>query len=251
MIWAIKEKGLAASNTPARRRHATLYISGGWRFYSPPCRTVEDELPARAAQPDLVRRAIRLEWVTAGWMLIEAAVAIGSGVAAHSLSLIAFGADSLIELASAGVLLWRLNVEIRQGAEFPESIERRASRIGGALLFVLAAYVAASAAYGFWSREGQDFSVPGLVVTGLAIPIMWWLAKAKIRIADQIGSRALRADAVESLTCGYLSGVVLIGLVVQLLMPGWWWIDSVASLGITILLVREGREAWESEGPGP
>jgi divalent metal cation (Fe/Co/Zn/Cd) transporter len=60
-------------------------------------------------------------------MLIEAAVAIGAGLAAHSLSLIAFGADSLIELASAGVLLWRLDVEIRQGAEFSESIERRAS----------------------------------------------------------------------------------------------------------------------------
>jgi divalent metal cation (Fe/Co/Zn/Cd) transporter len=210
-----------------------------------------DVLPFSTRPTNLVRRAIRLEWFTAGWMLIEAAVAIGSGVAAHSLSLIAFGADSLIELASAGVLLWRLHVEMREGKEFPEKVEHRASRIGGALLFVLAAYVVASAAYGFWSREGQDFSAPGLVVTGLAIPVMWWLAKAKIRIADQIGSRALRADAVESITCGYLSGVVLIGLVVQLVMPGWWWIDSVASLGITIPLVREGREAWESEGPEP
>jgi hypothetical protein len=77
-------------------------------------------------------------------MLIEAAVAIGSGVAAHSLSLIAFGADSLIELASAGVLLWRLNVELRQGTEFSEHVEQRASRIGGSLLFVLAAYVVVS-----------------------------------------------------------------------------------------------------------
>ena len=70
---------------------------------------------SRVARPDLVRRAFRLEWFTAGWMLIEAAVAIGSGAAANSLSLIAFGADSLIELASAGVLLWQLNVEIRRG----------------------------------------------------------------------------------------------------------------------------------------
>src|SRR5215470_14015694 len=89
-----------------------------------------------ATRPDLVRRAFRLEWFTAGWMLIEAAVAIGSGIAAHSLSLIAFGADSLIELASAGVLLWRLDVELRRGVEFSEKVESRASRIGGALLFV-------------------------------------------------------------------------------------------------------------------
>jgi divalent metal cation (Fe/Co/Zn/Cd) transporter len=76
---------------------------------------------------------------------------------------------------------------------------------------------------------------------------MWLLAKAKMRVAGQIGSQALRADAVESITCGYLSGVVLIGLLVQLSMPGWWWVDSLASLAIVVLLVREGREAWQGE----
>jgi divalent metal cation (Fe/Co/Zn/Cd) transporter len=205
-------------------------------------------LLSRSARPDLIRRAFRLEWLTAGWMLIEAAVAIGSGVSANSLSLIAFGADSLIELASAGVLMWRLNVETRQGAEFSESIERRASRIGGVLLFVLAAYVVVSAAYGLWLREGQEFSPAGLVLTVLAVPVMWWLARAKMRVADQIGSRALRADAVESITCGYLSGAVVIGLIAQLLMPGWWWVDSITSLAIVILLVKEGREAWSANG---
>jgi divalent metal cation (Fe/Co/Zn/Cd) transporter len=200
-----------------------------------------------AVRLNLIRRAFRLEWFTAGWMLIEAAVAIGAGVAADSLSLIAFGADSLIELVSAGVLLWRLNVELRHGAEFPESVERRASRVSAALLFVLAAYVVVNAAYGLWRREGQEFSTPGLVLTILAIPVMWWLARAKMRVAAQIGSRALRADAVESITCGYLSGVVVIGLIAQLLMPGWWWVDSVASLAIVVLLVIEGREAWEGQ----
>jgi divalent metal cation (Fe/Co/Zn/Cd) transporter len=199
------------------------------------------------ARPDLVRRAFGLEWLTAGWMLIETAVAIGAGIAAHSLSLIAFGADSLIELASAGVLLWRLDIEIRRGNEFPDWVEQRASRISGVLLFILACYVVLSAAYGLWVREGQDFSMLGLAITVLAIPVMWWLAKAKMRIAEQIGSAALRADAVESIACGYLSGVVLIGLIVQLLMPGWWWVDSVASLAIVVLLVKEGREAWEDE----
>jgi len=198
-------------------------------------------------RPDLVRRAFRLERFTVGWMLIEAAVAIGSGVVAHSLSLIAFGADSLIELASAGVLLWRLDVEMRQGTEFPESVEQRASRMGGVLLFVLAAYVVVSAAYGLSEREGQEFSMPGFALTVVAIPVMWWLSKAKIRIADQIGSRALRADAVESITCGYLSGVVVLGLTAQLVMPGWWWIDSIASLAIVVLLAKEGREAWEGD----
>jgi len=113
---------------------------------------------------NLIRRAFRLEWFTAGWMLIEASVAIGAGVAANSLSLIAFGADSLIELFSAGVLLCRLNVELRRRAEFPENVEYRASRIGGVLLFVLAAYVLVNAAYSLWRREGQEFSQSGLIL---------------------------------------------------------------------------------------
>jgi Co/Zn/Cd efflux system component len=94
----------------------------------------------------LIRRAFRLEYITLAWMLIEAVVAIGSGVAADSLTLMAFGIDSLIELASAAVLVWRLNVELRHGQAFAEKAERTASRIGGALLFALAAYVVAGAA---------------------------------------------------------------------------------------------------------
>src|ERR1051325_7154931 len=109
------------------------------------------DISTYSARSELVRKAFMLEWLTAGWMLIEAVVAIGSGIAAHSLSLIAFGADSLIELASAGVLLWRLDVQIRRGEEFPESVEHRASRIGGMLLFALAVYVTVSAGYGLWT----------------------------------------------------------------------------------------------------
>ena len=129
----------------------------------------------------------------------------------------------------------------------PESVEHRASRVGGALLLVLAAYVVVSAAFGLWRREGQEFSASGLALAVLAIPLMWWLARAKMRVTNQIGSRALRADAVESITCGYLSGVVVLGLIAQLFMPGWWWVDSAASLAIVILLIKEAREAWEGE----
>lgn len=144
---------------------------------------------ARAAH---IREAFGLEWVTAGWMLIEAAVAIGSGVAAHSLTLTAFGVDSVIELLSACVLLWRLNVELRLGHEFSEKVERRAARLGGALLIALTAYAVASAVWGLWRGAGQDVSVPGLVLVTLAMLIMYGLARAKTRIAIAIGSAALR-----------------------------------------------------------
>ena len=77
--------------------------------------------------------------------------------------------------------------------------------------------------------------------------MMRWLAKIKLRLADQLGSHALRADAIEAITCGYLSGVVILALLAQRFMPSWWWVDSVASLGIVLLLVKEGREAWQCE----
>jgi divalent metal cation (Fe/Co/Zn/Cd) transporter len=198
----------------------------------------------------LVRDAFRLEYLTVVWMVVEAVVAIGAGVAARSVTLLAFGIDSVIELASAGVLIWRLTVELRRGRSFAEAAERTASRIGGALLFALAAYVVVAAGWSLWTRQGAKFSWPGLLVSLVAIPIMWLLSRRKLRLADALASRALRADAMESITCGWLSLVVLIGLLAQLAL-GAWWVDAVTSLVIVWLLVKEGREAWtakEDEG---
>ena len=150
----------------------------------------------------LIRMAFRLEWLTIGWMSIEAVVALISGVAAGSLVLVAFGLDSVIELISAGVLMWRLSVELRHGQAFSEDAERLASRIGGVLLFGLAAYVVLAAGWHLWTQHGEDFSLPGLILTALAIPIALF---------------------------------------------GFWWIDSIGSLAIVWLLIKEGREAWSGE----
>jgi divalent metal cation (Fe/Co/Zn/Cd) transporter len=194
----------------------------------------------------LIREAFRLEWLTIGWMVIEAIVATAAGVASGSLVLIAFGLDSVVELISAGVLMWRLSVELRDGHAFSESAERIASRIGGALLITLAAYVVIAAGWNLWTRHTEEFSLPGFIVTLLAIPIMRHLARRKIELANQLGSRALRADAMESVTCGWLSVVAVVSLGAQA-VSGVWWIDSVGSLAIVWLLVKEGREAWRGE----
>ena len=201
---------------------------------------------ASLERPNLIQEAFRLEWLTVAWMVVEAVVAVASGIAAGSVVLLAFGLDSLIELMSAGVLVWRLSVELRRGRAFSESAEHLASRIGGCLLFVLAAYVVVSAGWSFWTRQGAEFSVPGLVISILAIPIMRYLARRKIALADKLGSRAMRTDAIESITCGWLSLVVVVSLVAQAAL-GEWWIDALGSLGIVWFLVKEGREAWAGE----
>ena len=203
-------------------------------------------LPPRPDRLPLIREAFRLEWLTIGWMTVEAVVAIGAGVTAGSLVLVAFGLDSVIELASAGVLMWRLSVELRHGQKFSERAESIASRIGGALLFALGAFVTAAAVWQLWTGMGEEFSWPGFIVALIAIPAMRYLAQRKIAIAEKIRSRALRADAMEAVTCGWLSFVVVASLAAQWLI-GAWWVDGIGSLAIVYFLVKEGREAWSGD----
>jgi divalent metal cation (Fe/Co/Zn/Cd) transporter len=208
--------------------------------------TATPPLTNQVARTALISEAFRLEYTTLAWMIVEAAVAIGSGLAAASLLLLAFGIDSLIELASAAVLVWRLNVELRRGEVFAQDAETTAARIGAVLLFALAIYVVVAAGWKLWTRQGGDFSLSGLVLSAAAIPIMYVLSRRKLKLANALGSRALRTDAVESITCGWLAFVVVGGMIAQFLIDAWW-LDPLASLAIVWFLVREGREAWKGE----
>jgi divalent metal cation (Fe/Co/Zn/Cd) transporter len=193
-----------------------------------------------------LRTALRLEIITLIWMVIEAAVAVAAGIAARSLLLVAFGIDSAIELASAVVVFRRFRIESHEkfagDLHGTRSIERKTARIAGYLLFLLSAYVLVQAGFGLVTRHAAETSPIGITVAIIAALGMPFLAKAKLRVAHKIDSRALRADAMETLTCGYLAWVLLVGLALNALTH-WWWIDSVASLAIVPLLLREG---WES-----
>ena len=193
-----------------------------------------------------LRTALRLEIITIGWMVIEAAVAIGAGISARSLLLVAFGIDSVIELGSAIVVFRRFRIEACEkfagDLDNAGAIERKTARIAGYLLFLLSAYVVAQAIFGLVTRHAAETSLIGIAVAVIAAVGMPLLAKAKLRVAKRTDSRSLRADAMETLTCGYLAWVLLISVVLNA-VTHWWWIDSVASLGIVPLLVREG---WES-----
>jgi len=192
-----------------------------------------------------IQKAFSLEWFTLIWMILEAAVAVELGIMAHNQTLIAFDIDSVIEIASACVLIWRLTVELKRGQEFSEAAERRASKIGGFLLFALAIYVIASASWELWHRQGAEFSLVGMILAIIAIPTMYFLARAKIEVAA-LKSSALRATAIETIACGYLSFVVILGLIAEALFHAWW-IDSVTSLVIVYFILKEGLEAWNED----
>ena len=198
----------------------------------------------------LTRTVVRLEIVTITWMVIEAVAAIGAGIAARSLLLLAFGIDSGIELTSAIAVFRRFRLEFSKKLEGDlrnaRDLERKTARIAGYLLLLLSVYVIVQAVVGLLTRHSAETSPIGIAVAIIAAFGMPFLAKAKLRLADKIDSRSLRADAMETLTCGYLAWVLLAGLALSALLH-WWWIDSVASLAIVPLLIREGWEAVSGE----
>lgn len=199
--------------------------------------------------PQRIQTALRLEALAIAWMVVEASVSIGAGIMARSVLLLAFGVDGIIELVSACLLYWRLLREFHarpEDAAFIETIERSAARIGGYLLYTLAVYVVAQAGWGLFHRESAETSWWGIAVTVVAAAGMPFIAKAKIRIADEINSPALRADGIESLTCGNMARIALMGLVANALLH-WWWLDSVAALILIPFLIKEGREAISGE----
>lgn len=199
-----------------------------------------------------VRLALRLTYLTLAWMTLEGAAALWLGAKSHSLLLEGFGADSVIELFSAGVLLWRLQVEAagKSSAAEVEGVERRAARLVGYTLYGLAGLVAANSFAGIFvyhSRADTHESVWGIGIGLIAKIGMPVLAGYKLKAAARLNSRALRADAMEAITCGYLSVVLMIGLVMTRVFPNLWWLDSAAALVLVPFLIKEGREAVTGE----
>ncbi len=156
--------------------------------------------------------------------------------------------DSFVESVSGSVLIWRLRGELHRedDEERLERIERRAERIVGISFLLLAAYVTYEAAESLLRQEAPDASIIGILLTGLSIAVMLWLARAKRQTGEALESRALIADSMQTHACWYLSVAALAGLALNALF-GLWWADPVAALAIAVLLVREGIEAARGE----
>jgi divalent metal cation (Fe/Co/Zn/Cd) transporter len=197
-----------------------------------------------------VRAGVYIEAVTVVWMTVEAVVAIGAGVAARSVLLTAFGLDSVVELVTGGVLLWRLMAEERGGAlERVARAENRAAWVTGGGLILLCLYIVAGVTYNLLTHNRAEGSSVGILLSLVAVAGMPVLAWRKRAIAARIGSGALRGDAACSITCAYMAATLLLGLLLNTLL-GWWWADSVAALGLLYWLAGEAREALEGARAG-
>jgi divalent metal cation (Fe/Co/Zn/Cd) transporter len=191
----------------------------------------------------LVRRARFLARLGLAWHGIEAAVAIGAGIAASSIALIGFGADSLVESMAGVVLLWRLGERRSES----EQAERRAQHLIGASFWLIAAYVGVEAIRSLIGGHEPSVSYVGIGLAAVTLATMPPLAAAKSRVAHQLGSAATRSEGRQNLLCAYLSAALLIGLGANAAL-GWWWADPVTALLIAGVAVNEGRDAWRGEG---
>lgn len=198
----------------------------------------------------LHRRALRLEYFTVSWNVVEAVVAITAGLIAGSVALVGFGVDSGIEVLSALALLWRLR---RAGADATEAeeahAERRALYAVAATFFLLAAYIAVEAVGALVSGEAPERSTVGLVLSLVSLAVMPLLAYWKTRTGREMGSRALQADAVETWVCSYLSLALLAGVGLYAAF-GWAWADPVGALAMLPVILWQGWETLDEAREG-
>ncbi len=190
------------------------------------------------------RRGRRLEYFTIGWNSLEGIVAIVAGVVAGSISLIGFGIDSFIEVSSGAALLWRMSVDADVNRR--ERNERFALTIVGLCFVALALYVTYESIHDLARRQAPEHSIPGIFLACLSLLVMPLLSRAKRRVGNALRSAAMHADAKQTDFCAYLSAILLVGLLLNLLF-GLWWADPVAALLMAPIIFNEGFQSMRGK----
>jgi len=222
---------------------AKLVGSGGYlEFMAMDAHPAAPSVAQSAGGALLVRRARGLAWLSLGWMTIEGGVGVVAGLLASSPALIGFGLDSAIEGMASVIIIWRF----AERRALSDEAEERAQKLVAVSFFLLAPYVAFEGIRALALAEHPELSVIGIVLTATSLVLMPILGVAKRRLGAQLGSSATAGEGTQNILCAYLSAGVLAGLVANAPF-GVWWLDPVVALGIAVLAVQEGREAWRGE----
>jgi divalent metal cation (Fe/Co/Zn/Cd) transporter len=212
------------------------------------CTADQNQAPRPVGKPVLTserratlnRRVRLLVAATITYNIVEAAVALTAGTIASSTALIGFGLDSIIEVASAAAVAWQFS------GRDPESRERATLRVIALSFFALASYVTVESVRALLGATEAATSTIGIVLAALSLLVMPFLSHAQRRAGRELGSLSAVADSKQTLLCTYLSGVLLIGLLLNSLF-GWSSADPIAALVIAAVAVKEGRNAWRGQ----
>ena len=189
------------------------------------------------------RRARLLSWLSLAYMAAEGAIAVIAAVPAGSVALLGFGLDSAIEGLASVIIIWRFTGT----RTLSETAEARARKAVAVSFFLLAPYIAYDAAATLITRDRAETSWLGIGLAVASLIVMPVLGVAKRRLGARLGSAATAGEGTQNLLCAYLAVAVLAGLLANTVL-GWWWLDPLVALGIAVLAVREGIEAWHGEG---
>ena len=201
-------------------------------------------LTTPATRAEAVTRQKWLTGATIGWNSVEGVVAIAAGLAAGSASLVGYGLDSGIEVSAALILAWRLAQERRSGCK--QDADLLAQRLIAISFAALAVYVGVESGRDLVLADRPEESMVGIVMAALSLAVMPMLARAKRRLAPLIGSRAVEAEAAQTVLCALMSGGLLIGLGANAVL-GWWWADPLAGLFIASLAAYETVAIWRAD----
>lgn len=193
----------------------------------------------------LIRRAVYLSWFTVAYNLIEGIVSIGFGAEDSSISLLGFGIDSLIEVASALAVLWRFRAETMLNKEVSLAKERLSTLTIGVLFIVLAIITAIGSVLQVARGKHPETTLPGVIISTISLSFMFYLWKAKLNVGRALNSATVIKDAACSFACIKLSVVLFLGSLLYAAAPSLWWADSIAALVLAYLI---GREGWETVG---
>ena len=207
---------------------------------SPPATVVGTDHVGRQRRAVLTRRVRLLVAATISYNVIEAVIALAAGAVASSTALIGFGLDSVVEVASAAAVAWQFS------GKDPEARERHALKVIALSFFALAAYVTAESARLLLGGDTAGHSTAGIALAAVSLVLMPVLSYAQRRTGRELGSASAVADSKQTLLCTYLSGVLLAGLLLNLLF-GWSWADPVVALVIAAVAVKEGHAAWRGQ----
>ena len=188
------------------------------------------------------RKALKLEYLTLGYSILEAVLAMIAGILSGSIALISFGLDSLAEAMSGGVLIWRLKkqADVSTKAE-EERLERKAEKLVGISFWLLAGYIGYEVISMFITQSRPSPSLLGIFIAIAALIIMPVLAYYKYKLGVELNLNSLQADAKETLVCSLLSLALLAGLIANYFF-GLWYIDPLVSILIALFLLKEGQE---------
>lgn len=186
--------------------------------------------------------ALIISWISIIYNGIEGGVSIGFGVDVVARALIVFGIQSLVEVLSAILVVYRFRRELQNCPSVDLALERRATLGIGILFVILTLGTWAASIVALVTHAEPDSSKPSLFISvgSLVCMIFVWLPKPWIAV--ELDSSVMRGEAACSLACIYLTIVLFIGSLVYKLWHGGWWLDSAIAIVLGFFFLYEG---WE------